>query len=134
MKRNNISKKIIVATLALIATLILLLFLYKTFTPDTVKGTKVITVAVIHGNKVTKEFTYDTDAEYLGDVLEAENLVEGESGTYGLFITTVDGESANDSKQQWWCLTKNGKMTTTSADQTPLEDGDSFELTMTEGY
>lgn len=134
MKNNNNSKKMIVAILALIATLILLLLLYKIFMPDTVKGTKVITVTVIHGNKVTKEFTYRTDAEYLGDLLEAEHLVEGESGAYGLFITTVDGESANESKQQWWCLKQNGKMTTTSADQTPLEDGDSFELTMTEGY
>lgn len=134
MKSNNNSKKTIVAILALIATIILLLLLYKIFIPETVKGTKVVTVTVIHGNKDTKEFTYRTDAEYLGDVLEAENLVKGESGAYGLFITTVDGEIANDSKQQWWCLTQNGEMTTTSADQTPIENGDSFELIMTEGY
>ncbi len=134
MKINPHFKKTIIAIFALIATLLLFLFLYKIFLPGTAEGTKVITVTVIHGNKAAKEFTYHTDAEYLGDVLEAENLVEGESGAYGLFITTVDGEIANDSLQQWWCLKQNGKMTTTSADQTPLKDGDSFELIMTEGY
>ena len=44
--------------------------------------------------------------KYLGEVLESENLVDGESGEYGLFITTVDEETADDSKQQWWCINK----------------------------
>ena len=79
-------------------------------------------------------FEFDTDAKYLGEVLESENLVDGESGEYGLFITTVDEETADDSKQQWWCITKGGEQVNTSADQTPVSDGDAFELTLKEGY
>ena len=77
---------------------------------------------------------YQTDAEYLGKVLEDEQLVEGDQGQYGLFITVADGEQADDSKQQWWCLTKGGEMVNTSADQTPIADGDRYELTLKEGY
>ena len=53
-------------------------------------------------------------------MIQAENLVEGEEGQYGLFMTSVDGEKADDSKQQWWCLTKGGEQVNTSADQTPI--------------
>lgn len=67
-------------------------------------------------------------------MLEAEQLVEGEMGPYGLFITAVDGEKADDTKQQWWCITKGGETVNTSAEQTPIADGDRFELTMKEGY
>ena len=66
-------------------------------------------------------------------MLENE-LVAGEIGQYGLFITTVDGETADDSKQQWWCITKGGEQGNTSADTTPIGDGDQFELTLTQGY
>ena len=96
--------------------------------------TKTVTVKVVHGDGSEKEFSYATDEAYLGAVIQAENLVEGEEGQYGLFMTSVDGEKADDSKQQWWCLTKGGEQVNTSADQTPIEDGDTFELTLTEGY
>lgn len=47
---------------------------------------------VVHKDESTKTFTYHTDAEYLGEVLLAEGLVEGDESEYGLMITTVDGE------------------------------------------
>ena len=49
-------------------------------------------------------------------------------------ITEVDGEAADDASQQWWCITRGGGMVNTSADQTPIEDNDAFELTLKEGY
>ena len=91
-------------------------------------------VKVSYSDQSTNEFKYQTDEAYLGEVLKNEGLVEGEDGPYGLFITSVDNEKADDSKQQWWCLTKGGEQVNTSADQTPIEDGDVFELTLTEGY
>ena len=51
-----------------------------------------------------------------------------------MFITTVDGETADESKEQWWCITKSGEMVNTGADQTPIQDQDIFELTLKEGY
>ena len=108
--------------------------LYRQFAPETASGEKNISITVIHGDKTEKTFTYETDAEYLGEVLRSEGLASGEEGDYGLFITEVDGESADDSLQQWWCITKEGESVNTSADQTPLQDNDQYELTLQEGY
>ena len=128
-------KKAILITAVLLAVLCLLAALgYQRFAPKGVAGEKESTVKVIHGDSGEKEFTYTTDEKFLGAVLEAEGLAEGEEGPYGLFITTVDGEKAEESRQQWWCLTKGGETVNTSATQTPIEDGDVFELTLTEGY
>lgn len=102
--------------------------------PETSAGEKQITIAVIHGDGSENAFSYDTDAEYLGEVLTDEGLAEGTEGPYGLFITTVDGETADESKEQWWCITKDGENVNTGADQTPIEDQDQFELTLKEGY
>lgn len=93
-----------------------------------------VTVTVVHGDKSSKDFTYTSQAESLGEVLLEEGLVSGEDGPYGLFIQTVDGETADEAKEQWWCLTKGGEGVNTGVDTTPFEDGDQFELTLTEGY
>ena len=104
------------------------------FRPSVNEGSKNITVTVVHGDGSEKKFRYTTDAEYLGEVLKAEKLVEGTQGQYGMFITAADGEQADDSRQQWWCITKGGETVNTSAAQTPIADGDSYELTLKEGY
>lgn len=108
--------------------------LYQNFKPETTEGSKEITVTVIHADQSEKDFTYNTEAEYLGEVLLDEGLIAGEEGDYGLFVKTVDGETVDDSKQQWWCLTKDGESVNTGVDQTPIADGEQYELTMIEGY
>lgn len=109
-------------------------FLYQKSKPSVSEGAKQIKVTVVHGDETENVFEYDTDAEYLGEVLKSEKLVDGEDGEFGMFITTADGEQADDCKQQWWCITKAGEQVNTSADQTPVADGDEFELTLKEGY
>ena len=96
--------------------------------------TKDITLKVVHGDGTEKEFPITTTAATLGDALVAEGLVEGEESSYGLFITTVDGETVDDANQEWWCLTKGGEMWNYGADATELSDGDTYELTFTVGY
>ena len=96
--------------------------------------TKDITLKVVHGDGTEKEFPITTTAATLGDALVAEGLVEGEESSYGLFITTVDGETVDDANQEWWCLTKGGEMWNCGADATELSDGDTYELTFTVGY
>ena len=65
--------------------------MYLRFRPSANVGSKNITVTVVHADSTEKEFRYQTDAEYLGKVLEDEQLVEGDQGQYGLFITVADG-------------------------------------------
>lgn len=126
--------KVVVLIAALIIAALAMFGIYKTFMPKGQAGAKEITVSVVHADKSEKNFTYQTDEAYLGAVLKAEGLVDGEEGEYGLFITSADGEEADASKEQWWCLTKDGETVNTSADQTPIENGEQFELTLTEGY
>ena len=124
----------LIAVFVLVVVLAAAGLLYMKFKPGTTAGEKEITVKVSALENGEESFTYQTDAEYLGEVLTANKLIEGESGQYGLFITTANGVKADDSKQQWWCITKGGEQVNTSADQTPIQDGDQFELTLTEGY
>ena len=108
--------------------------LFHTNKPKTTAGAKEVEIVVTHADKTENRFTYQTDAEYLVDVLLENKLAEGEQSSYGLFIQTVDGETADDSKQQWWCITKGDEQVNSGADSLPVADGDQFELTLMEGY
>lgn len=114
------------AALAVVA--LLLLGIWYVNRPQGQAGDKTITVEVVHADESSREFTYQTSEEFLGPVLIEEGLAQGEESTYGLFITTVDGETAEGN--QWWCITQDGQMVETGADTTPIADGDHFELTM----
>lgn len=127
-------KKLLMGCGALVVACLLAAVLYIQTRPGTTEGAKAIDVVVVHGDGSEATFQYQTDAEYLGDVLTENGLVEGTESSYGLFITTVDGETADDSLQQWWCITQEGEMLSTGADQTPIADGEQYELTLTEGY
>lgn len=100
----------------------------------TTSGAKTVTLQVVHGDGSAKDFKVSTDAEYLGEALLNEKLIEGENGEYGLFVKTVDGETIDEANQEWWCLTKDGEMTTTGVDTTPIADGETYVFTLTVGY
>lgn len=124
-------KKIILGLAVLAAVAAVLLLVYRTFAPKPVAGAKTVTVEVVHGDGTTRTEELHTDAEYLGEALkEAEGLVDGEQGPYGLYIKSVDGEAASDADRTWWCITKGGAEVPTSADLTPIADGERYELTL----
>lgn len=127
-------KKIVAAFLLLCVFIGVLLGVYHMTKKQPTEGQKQIVVEVIHGDESTKEFELTTTEEYLGEVLKEQAIVEGEDGDYGLFITAADGEQADASNEEWWCLTKDNQMLETSADQTVIEDGAHYELTLTVGY
>lgn len=124
------NKKTLFAVTALAVVAALMLGLWYFTRPETQVGDKTVVVEVVHADGNSREFTCQTDEEYLGPLLLEEKLAEGEQGAYGLFITTVDGETAQDSLRQWWCITKEGERVDTGVDTTPIADGDHFELTM----
>lgn len=93
-----------------------------------------IILEVNHGDGIMTAFEVKTEREYLGDALLDEGLIAGEKGDYGLFVTTVDGETADQSKDEWWCLTKSLESVSTGVDSTPIVDGDKYELSLKTGY
>lgn len=127
-------KKVIIAIVALIAAIAVFAGVYFAFgRPETSAGSKTVTIEVAAPD-YSNTHKIKTDAEFLGDALKEEGIIEGEEGQYGLFITSVDSIKADDSKQQWWCITKGGADVMTGVDVTPIADGDTFELTLKEGY
>ena len=131
MSKNT---KKIIAVLVLLVLVAAAVFAYIGFSPKANAGGKEIAVTVIHGDGSEKLFELSTDAESLRDALEPEGIIEGSESEYGLFVTTVDGETADDSLQQWWCFTKGGEDLFTGVDDTPIADGDHFEATLTTGW
>ena len=98
-------------------------------------GEKDFTLKVIHGDGTEATFEVTTAKETVGEALLEKGLIAGEVGAYGLYVKTVDGETADESRDQWWCLTKDGgQQVNTGVDSTPIEDGAAYELTFTEGY
>ena len=102
--------------------------------PDPVAGGKNITVTVVHGDGSEKVFQYATDAEFLGDVIVAEGLVNGEEGPYGLYFDTVDGEQAVwETNQAYWSILIGEEYATVGADGVVLTDGGEYSLVYTIG-
>ncbi len=102
--------------------------------PQALSGAKALTVQVIHGDGTEKVFKMQTDAETLRQACEEQNMIAGQEGEYGLFVQTVDGETADDSQQQWWCITKGGEEHFFGVDDTMIADGEQYEFTLTTGW
>lgn len=95
---------------------------------------KNISVVVVDKNNEKKEFNIKTRDKYLRGALDQEKLIKGEKGDYGLMVTTVDGYTADSSKQEWWCFIQNGKSCEKGVDQTEIKDGDKIEIQLKVGY
>lgn len=129
MQKNK--KVLIIAAVVLLVIAAIFFFIGKKNQPQTVEGTKTITLTVIQEGVDDKVFTIHTDAEFLRGALEQESLVEGTESEYGLYVTVVDGVAADDSLRQWWCLNDGeGNMLPTGVDSTPIADGDAFQFVL----
>ena len=95
---------------------------------------KKLDITVGHGDGSEKKFDIATDAETLDVALVENGIVEDNQSEWGLYILTADGETADESAQQWWCITKGGEMLPTGASDTVIQDGEAYELTLTTGY
>lgn len=127
MQKNK--KILIIAAVVLLLIAGALLLIEGSKKPVPIEGSKTITVTVIQEGVEDKVFTIHTDAEFLRGALEQEKLIEGTESQYGLFVTTVDGVTADESLRQWWCLNDGeGNMLDTGVDSAPIADGDSFQI------
>ena len=102
--------------------------------PADAEAVKNLAITVVHGDGSSKLIEVSTKAENLREALEPEGIIAGDESEYGLFVKTVDGETADDSKQQWWAVSKDGVMTETGVDGVMIADGESYEFTLTTGW
>ncbi|MDR0325961.1 MAG: DUF4430 domain-containing protein [Oscillospiraceae bacterium] len=124
--------------LAFILALVVLASAFATFyfltRPAPVEGEKTIHIQIVADGQPTRSEAIKTDADYLRGALEEQGLIEGDETAFGLMVKTVDGRTADESIQEWWCFTKDGEMLFTGVDEIPIEDGDRFEITLTVGW
>jgi hypothetical protein len=131
-KRNV--KKIVVSCIALVAIIAAMFFAYKTFMAKPVEGSKNIVAEVILTDGTSESFKITTDAEFLREALEKKKLISGIETKNGLYVTTVNGITADESKQEWWNFSLNGESLMTGVDTTPIKDGDHYQITLIVGY
>ena len=107
-----------------------------TGTPDTTGAAaaeKSFTVTVIHGDKSEKTFRCKTSQTMLGDVLEAEGLIESEGADDGMFHT-VDGEKADwNVNGSYWAFYIGEEYAMTGIYDTEIADGGVYKLVYTIG-
>ena len=128
------NKKLWVCLLALVLLMGAMSALWLGSRETAKEGSKEITVAVNHKDASKTVFTYKTDAQYLGEVLLEEGLVQGTEGPYGLEIHTVDGETADwNTDRSYWALYIGTEYATTGADGVVLTDGGEYLLEYTIG-
>ena len=131
--RKNRKLPLILGTLMLAALVAVFAWVYGTQMSDGQAGTKKIMFEIIVDTD-TERVVIETDAEFLRGALEQEQLLSGIEDQYGLYVLTVNGITADESKQQWWCFTKGGEQLFTGVDTTPIADGDTFEATLMTGW
>lgn len=129
--------KFIISTLIFLVVLAAMVIVYVTSRPEPsgeTAGKKAITVLVAIPEEETKEFVIKTDADYLRQALDQEKLIEGKVESFGFYLTAVNKVIADESKQEWWCITKRGEEVFTGVDEIAIQDGDQYEITLTTGY
>ena len=128
------NKKLLAGLLVLILVIGAMAGLWLSSRETAVDGSKEIAVVVVHKDSSEKTFRYSTDAEYLGQALLEESLIQGEEGPYGLMLSTVDGETADwNVDQSYWALYIGEAYATTGADGIVLTDGGEYSLVYTIG-
>lgn len=125
-------KKIVIVAIALVVVIAALVGVYFVTRPDTAEGQKTFTVTVVHGDGTSKDFTYTTEKLYVGEVLQEEGLVVGYQGEYGLFMESVDGESAPSDYSFYWAFYEGEVYASLGIDQTPITDGAVYKLVYTD--
>lgn len=129
-------KKVIITSVVILLIAVLGIFSYNTFFKEKpVEGSKRITVNVINEEAdYKKEYVYTTEANSLGDALDAEGLIGYDKSEMGRFVHTIDNIKADSDKQQWWNIVVNEKAAETGIDDIMIKDGDNIELVLKTGW
>lgn len=80
---------------------------------------------------VTK-YEIHTDAKTVGEALLAAQLIAGDESDYGLYVTSVNGITADwDTEKAYWAFYIDGEYAQTGVDTTEIVAGTTYELVKT---
>ena len=93
------------------------------------------TVVVTDLDGTDTTFEYTSDAESVGAALLAEGLIAGDESEYGLYVTTVNGITADwATENAYWAFYINGEYAQTGVDSTEITEGATYSLVKTVSY
>lgn len=106
------------------------------YTEDTElgEGSKTITFVATAAEDNAVTFTIHTDAATVGEALLSLKLIAGEESSYGLYVKTVNGVTADyDKDGTYWAFYIDGEYAMTGVDATEITDGAVYAFTITKG-
>ena len=91
------------------------------------QGATAVTVEVTGADGKTVTFTVNTDEETLGAALLKLGVVAGDDSEYGLYVKTVNGETADyDTDGSYWAFYIDGEYAMAGVDYTAPEAGKTY--------
>ena len=91
------------------------------------QGATAVTVEVTGADGKTVKFTVNTDEETLGAALLKLGIVAGDDSEYGLYVKTVNGETADyDTDGSYWAFYIDGEYAMVGVDYTAPEAGKTY--------
>ena len=93
------------------------------------------TVVVTYMDGTETTFEYASEAETVGEALLAEGLIAGDESEYGLYVTSVNGITADwATENAYWAFYINGEYAQTGVDSTEITEGATYSLVKTVSY
>ncbi len=133
------NKKLWIALGAFVVVALVFVIVFLNNKPKSQQGTKSLKLIVLDDQGAEKTYEFRTDAEFLYDALkplmeEKKLNIEAEESTYGLYVTAVNGITADFAKDQaYWAIYVNEEYGQYSIDTQPVADGDVFKLVYERG-
>lgn len=91
------------------------------------EGAKEFSFEITFSDGGTASYLIKTDAATVGEALQSLGLISGEDGAYGLYVTTVGGETVKyEDGGHYWSFYINGDYAATGVDATEVEDGAAY--------
>ena len=93
------------------------------------EGKTVFDFVVVDKDGKEAKFEIHTDKTTVGEALLELELIEGEDSTYGLYVKTVNGITADyNVDQTYWAFYINGEMAMSGVDTTNVEEGATYSF------
>jgi predicted small lipoprotein YifL len=89
---------------------------------DIGQGDTVFRFEVTDDNEAVTAWNVHTDETTIGTALLGVDLIDGEMTAFGLYVETINGLTADYSRDQsWWAFFINGEMSMTGVSETEIE-------------
>nr|AGS52668.1 hypothetical protein [uncultured bacterium contig00045] len=99
---------------------------------DIGEGQTVFRFEVTGADGNTAAWNVHTDEDTVGAALIAVGLIEGEESSYGLYVKTVDGITADyDVDQSYWAFNIDGEYAMSGVDTTDIDPGKTYAFIYT---